>query len=177
MFSMTLLTKVLLFLFGAPHKVMYTAATFTAVNLILDFFRKYEPPKTKKEIFRDFLKRLLAYIAFIVIGTRVDGLAVDALFGWEGSTQFLVCLYIVAREIRVILDYIRQQGIDIPLILDNRIGQMERSETQGGFAPMSMTQADVDPAQIDVKIQNLKAQIDALKKANEEQNTTGGEHK
>lgn len=192
MFSIALLKTVLLFLFGAPHKVMYTAMTFTGVNMILDFFRRYEPPKTKKQVLKDFFKRLLAYIAFVVIGARLDSLMVDSLFGWEGSTQMLVCLYIAGREIRIILDYIRQQGIDVPLILEQRAGQMERTETQAqgevgvmGFREQmygihNMPTASTDPAEIDAKIMHLKNQIESmevLRKVNEGQNTTGGEHK
>lgn len=184
MLSTAILQKVLLFLFGAPHNVMYTAATFVGINFILDFFRKYEPPKTKKTLLHDILKRLLAYMAFIIIATRVDALAVDALFGWEGSTQFLVCLYIVAREIRVILDYIRAQGIDIPLILDSRIGQMERSETQsGGFEAMNKsvhtmpTSHETDPVIIDAKLKSLKSQIAHIEslRTNKDNHKTGGD--
>lgn len=179
MVIVSILKKMLLFLFGVPHSVMYTAATFVGVNFVLDFFRKHEPPKKVKELLHEFLKRLLAYMAFIIIAARVDALGVDALYGWEGSAQFLVCLYVMAREIRVILNYIQQQGIAIPGILDSRIGQMERDEPENNndFYTMSMS-AQVDPEDIDRKIQGIKSQlseVERLRNTRNNESHNGGE--
>lgn len=161
MFTLATLSKVLLFLFGASHNAMYTALTFTGLNFILDFVRKYEPPKGKKDILKDFLKRLLAYAAFIIIATRIDSLAMDDLFGWNGSTQFLVCLYILSREIKLILNYIRGQGIEIPFILETRVGNM-RDHSQG--TPQNMDEftamsTPASPEVIDARISNIKQQL------------------
>lgn len=161
MFTIDTLIKVLLFLFGASHNAMYTALTFTGLNIILDFVRKYEPPKGKKVILKDFLKRLLAYASFVIIATRIDSLAMNELFGWEGSTQFLVCLYIISREIKLILDYIRSQGIEIPFILETRVGQI-REHSQGKpdntdeFSTMSIP---APPEAIDARIVTIKQQL------------------
>lgn len=175
------LKKALLFLFGPPHNVLYSAAAFVGVNLVLDFFRKYEPPKKFKQIMHEFLKRLLAYMAFLIIANRVDALGVGMMFGWEGSTQLPVSLYIMAREIRVIFTFIREQGIDIPGVLEQRTGQMERNETQGGMTMGSMSvtataASEINPHDIDRKIEGIKsqlAQIESLR-ASEDKTKNGG---
>lgn len=131
-----LMKKALLFLIGPPNNVLYAAATFFMVNGVLDFFRKHDPPKTKAAILRGNLEKLLAYTAFLIIANRIDAMAIGHLFGWEGSTQLLVCIFLFAREVRLILDYIQGRGIQIPFILDTRLTQMEKGELQ------SMQQGD-----------------------------------
>lgn len=175
MFTLETLKTILVFLVGTPHQALYTAATFLALNFVLDFFRKFEPPKKKMVILKESFKRLLAYLAFIIIATRIDSLAIDELFGWEGSTQFLVCLYILAREIRVILDFIRQQGINVPTILDDRINHVANlgkdNEGVGEAQPQAST--DITPENIDAKIQSLKEQLAAIE---ESRNNDGGDN-
>lgn len=179
---MEMLKHALLFLFGEPHKAMYTGLTFTGVNFILDFFRKYDPPKKVKQIARGIGKKLLAYSAFVIIATRIDALAIGALMGWEGSTQFLVFLYILTREIRSIFDYIREQGIEIPGILSSRIEQVEQhaNGNSGDMSGMSLSgeitgihnmPVNTDPVSIDEKIAQLQQQMASLQNKNE----TGGE--
>jgi len=178
MLTIEFLKRALLFLFGTPHNVMYSAAAFVGVNLVLDFFRRYEPPKRIKQILHEFLKRLLAYMAFIVIAARIDAHDVSAMFGWEGSTQLPVCLYIMAREIRVIFSFIREQGIDVPITLDNRVEQMKRSEPENNDFYTKSMNSYVEAEDIDRKIQGIKLQLSEVEKLRNTSNNdshNGGE--
>jgi phage-related holin len=168
------------FLFGKSHEAMYTAATLIVLNTILDFFRKYEPPKTKKDIFRSAVEKILAYMAFLILATRVDAMAVNALFGWEGSSQFLVCIYIVAREMRVILEYIRGRGIEIPGFLDARIGQLERYGSNTPEPPATTpvaksAQGEESELTLDEKIEKLKQQIAEIERVRQTSTKESGE--
>lgn len=171
------LKTIFTFLFGEPHNIMYTAGTFVAVNLVLDFFRKFEPPKKKKVILQEFIKRTLAYAAFLIIANRIDVLAIGEYLGWNGSTQMPVCLYIMAREIRVIFDYMRQQGIDIPSIFGNRLNQMENPDQDqyDAMGALSEPSQSVTPDNIDAKIHSIKQQLTAIEESRKTNN--GGENK
>jgi hypothetical protein len=182
MLSMALVEKALLFLFGVPHKALYTAALFVGINFVLDFFRKYEPPKKVKQIIHEFVKRLLAYMAFLIIAARVDALELAAIFGWEGSSQYLVSLWVAAREIKVIFDYIRQQGIEIPGVLEARVGQFGQHGSQDPqqVPPGEMgvqgfkSGTQVDPAQLHNKIEGIKAQLAQIEALRNKNSDNGG---
>lgn len=141
---------------------MYSAATAMCLNFILDFARKYEPPKAKKVIFKEIIKRTLAYFSFVIIAVRIDELGIADLLDWTGSTQYIVCLYIAAREIRFILDYIRQQGITIPGVLDARVGNIQDKTNAFTSTDTDRSSESIRPENIDAKIYSIKQQLEAI---------------
>ena len=170
--------EILLFLFGEPHPALYAAITFIVVNFILDFFRKHEPPKTKQEITENVIKRILAYMAFIIAAVRLDALALGSLFGWDGSTQLPVCLYTLSRELRQIFYYIESQGIEIPFILEKRTSQMKHGGTEDntfrGFHVEDL-RGEVDADELDEKLASLKGQMAYVELLRQTNNIKGGE--
>jgi len=123
-----LLHEIFIFLFGKPHQAMYAAATLTAINGLLNVYEEYKKDNLRKEFIEKNVFQFLGYGVFLIIATRMDALAVDAVFGWEGSTQFLVCIYIIGRKIKEILFYMQSKGIEIPGVLAKRIEQMSEEE-------------------------------------------------
>lgn len=123
-----LLYEIFIFLFGKPHQAMYAATTMTAINAMLNIYEEYKKDKLAKEFIEKNVFQFLGYGVFLIIATRMDALAVDAVFGWEGSTQFLVCIYIIGKKIKEILFYMQSKGLEIPGVLAKRIEQMSEEE-------------------------------------------------
>ena len=154
------LYTIFVFLFGMPSQAMYTAATFTFLSIFLQMYDKF----TKKQLDTDYIKSaigiFLGYGAFLIIATRIDALAVDKVFGWQGSTQFLVCIYIIGRKAKEILIYIQSKGIPIPGVLAKRIEQMDDEK-----------QITIDNRLSD--IENKINQLNSNQTTNQSSNTSG----
>lgn len=152
MIEETLFSNVVRFLIGQPHNVMGTAFTAVLINVFIDLFLK----KGFKASFLEGFERAFAYFAFIVIAVRLDGLFVDSLFEWEGSTQFIACLYIVGREFSKVVQYLEKRfGFSIPIITD-RLEQMKGGQISPG-------QGWQDPSvNVDERIDRLKWELDNL---------------
>lgn len=152
MSTMDWLEKIMHFVIGKPHQTMGVAYLLVVLNIAVSYFRT----KAFKTSFRDGMEKMFAYTCFIIMANVLDMLAIDNLFGWEGSTQYMVCIYIVAREIRMISNYLTERyGISIP-ILDNRLSQMEQGQTNANY----MWQ---DPSvDLDSRISRLRNELDAL---------------
>lgn len=150
--TLELLEKIMNFIIGKPHEVMGWAFLVVLVNIIVSSIRT----KTIIPNIKEGLETAFGYLAFIILANIIDRLAIDNLFGWTGSTQFMVCLFIVAREIRKIYSWLTERfGFTIP-ILDSRLSQMEQGETN----PNMLWQ---DPSMdLDRRIEHLRNELDVL---------------
>lgn len=171
MLDMQILKQVFIFLFGQPHEAMYTAATLTALVFGMYFLGKYDPPKTKRQILRLVLERGFAYLAFLILANRIDQLAVDKMFEWQGATQFVVCMYIIGKKGKIILNFIRARGIEVPGVLDSRLDNMHNA----GGAPQPL----ITPDALTSKLKGLKDKMTEAESKQEdsfpEEDNRGGE--
>lgn len=115
---------------GRLPEMYASAAAFILVNFLIDSATKRRGLKV--EVI-EVLKKLLAYLAFLVIANRLDVLVVDSLFGWHGSSQMLVCLYIIGREVKFILTQVGLLGVAPPPILERRINDLIHGQTNPGY--------------------------------------------
>lgn len=149
-------TEVLFFLIGDISSAPLSAAMATLGSVMLMVFI-YETLSTPnhKEGAAAVGKRLLAYLVFIIAAHRLDELAADAMFGWKGSTQYLICIGLSVTEGLPFLRRIAQWAkVAPPEVLVNRLSQMERGQVSAEY---------IDGRELDLKIQNLKENMEKLK--------------
>lgn len=134
------ISSVLLFVFGEFTKAFKTLLVFIPITTITLMFRskKNQYPKILKES----LKKLIAYLMFIIIAVRIDDLAINALFGWEGTTQLLVCLGLIAKELRQMIINIEKMGYKAPSVLTKRINELAGDEGEEYEEPIIMPLRD-----------------------------------
>lgn len=142
--------QVFTFFMGKPHKVMAYAYILLLMNIILTSF------KGKSFHIVDHFEKIFAYTMFIILGNIIDAIAVNAMFEWEGSTQFLICLYIISKEAAVIKNYLTAKyHINIP-ILNERLGQIEQKTE------------DHDPNTLNARIDTLRRELEDLEQQKQE---------
>jgi hypothetical protein len=113
--------KVFNFIIGKPHKVMGMAYLMIVVNMVVQ-----KRTGSLKALLLDTGEKLIAYTAFIIIANMIDNLAIDSLSGWKGSTQFMVCIWIAVRNIRLVYNYLsKKYDMDIPII-GERLTMLEK---------------------------------------------------
>lgn len=133
------------------------ASAMATLGIVLAIAMVYEVaalPDRKGSLVAN-LKKQTAYLIFVILAHRLDELAVDRMFGWQGSTQQLVCLALAVREGLPVLRKIGQwAGVVPPDVLTSRLSQMEGSQVSAGY---------IDGRDLDLKIQNLKENMAKLK--------------
>lgn len=109
----------------------------------------------KKEALVKSLKKIFAYFIFLVVAHRIDVLAVDRLFDWKGSTEYLVILGLAVREGKPLLIRIGAwAGVLPPELLTKRLDQMEQGKVSDSY---------IDSRELELKIQNLRENLDKLR--------------
>lgn len=152
---------VMRFIIGEPHRIMGTAFLIVVVNMVVDMYLT----KTVWKSISKGIERLFGYLAFIIIAVRIDDLFIDELFQWEGSTQFLVVLYVVGRELRKIVRYLEERfGFSIPIIND-RLDQMEGGRATPGSGWQDPSRPT--PVDIDDRIDRLRTELYNLERRQE----------
>lgn len=143
------------FVMGRAHKAMGFAYLLMLMSMIVTSFQD------KKFKFSENAEKMFAYTIFIMLGNVVDKLAVNAVFEWEGSTQFLICLFIVSKEATVVKNYLAlKYGIDIP-VLNERIEQLGR---------VGQRTRSADPDDLNSRISSLRRELGELEQKQEEEN-------
>lgn len=156
------LTRALHFLFGEPHKVMAISYTLLVANGLAGAVikrRQGEEPVRRLPVRpkSTFWEKVFAYTVFISLGNMMDLLMMDELTGWEGSSQFLVCLDIIRREAKSLMELLEKNyGIVMP-ILNSRLDALEQQ--QRGTAPVPVEE------NLDRQLQELKDEIAAMREA------------
>ncbi|MNQ86365.1 hypothetical protein D3C85_1015570 [compost metagenome] len=94
------------------------------------------------------------------------------MFEWEGATQFVVCIYIIGKKGKIILNFIRARGIEIPGVLDSRFEMLHNA----GGAPQPL----VNPDALTSKLKGLKDRMAEVESTQEdsgfpEEDNRGGE--
>lgn len=146
-----LLQSILHFVVGPVHKVLNTLILVTVLNTGIDLFLK----KGFKASVKNLGERLFAYTILIIVANRIDDLLVNDLFGWQGSTQFLVCLALVSRELKVITTYIYERFGIRTAILDRRLDDMAESRLDPSYRPP-------DNPTLDHQIERVQKDIEHL---------------
>lgn len=106
---------------GRLPELLYSAIAFILVNFLIDVACKRRGLKVESA---ELGKKVLAYLAFLVIANRLDGLVINNLFGWYGSSQMITAIYIIGREIKIILKHVELLGVEPPPILERRVDDM-----------------------------------------------------
>lgn len=145
---------VVTFLFGQLTNAFWTMIAFVGGNVVLGRFRKERLPW--REYLSGEFKKLIIYLVFVMIANRIDELAVGPLYGWNGSTQLLVSLGLIAKELKTAFELFDELGVEVPFVLQKRTDQMYNGDNPNG----SM---HIDPHTIDAKINELQQKLDRLK--------------
>ena len=147
--------KIIDFIIGKPHKTMGMMYVLVLMNAIISMFQT----KNVRVSLSESLEKAVAYTVFIILGNFLDNLVINELFNWAGSTQFLICLYLVAREIKMVKDYLSQRyGIEIP-ILNERLTHLESSQINPAIANWQ----DPNVKQtLDARIEQLRQELQEL---------------
>ncbi len=152
--------KIITFIIGPITPTLITAIFFclgaSGARLVQQGF--------KKEVLSKIFKRILSYFFFLMIANRLDSMGVNTLFGWQGTTQLLVAVWIAVTEVREIITIIKQFGeIELPPIMEDRLNQME----QGKVNPNS---GYIDQHSLDEQIKYLMENMEKLKQLSQLQN-------
>lgn len=153
--------KAVNFLLGKPHQGMAIAYTLVALNGMATAFinrrtKKGRRRRQKKPQY-NFIEKLFAYTIFISLGNMLDMLMLNELTGWEGSSQFVVCLDIIRREGKTILESLEKNyGIGMP-ILTERFGSLERNRSEQD------TQLPTPEETLDRQLQELREELAAIR--------------
>lgn len=158
--------KVIDFVIGKPHKTMGMMYVLVLMNTIISMFQT----KNVRVSLSESLEKAVAYTVFIILGNFLDNLMINELFNWTGSTQFLICLYLVAREIKMIKDYLSQRyGIEIP-ILNERLTHLENSQIDPAIANWQ----DPNVKQtLDARIEQLRQELQELEQQRQQDSSEG----
>lgn len=117
--------KIIAYVIGTPTKALGFVYLMLGVNTLIATFGK----KKLWAVIRENLELAVAYLAFIILGNIIDKLEVSELMGWTGSVQPLICLALLAREIRKLTTYLgNKYGIVVP-ILNERVDRMAGGAT------------------------------------------------
>ena len=155
--------KVIDFIIGKPHKTMGMMYILVFMNMIISMFQTKNVRVSLSESF----EKAVAYTVFIILGNFLDNLIINQLFNWTGSTQFLICLYLVAREIKMVKDYLSQRyGIDIP-ILNERLTHLENSQIN----PTTNWQDPNTKQSLDARIEQLRQELQELEQQKQQEMT------
>lgn len=155
--------KMIDFVIGKPHKTMGMMYVLVIMNMIISMFQT----KNVRVSLSESLEKAVAYTIFIILGNFLDNLVINELFNWTGSTQFLICLYLVAREMKMVKDYLSQRyGIEIP-ILNERIGQLENGQVN----PTANWQDPNAKQSLDARIEALRQELKELEQQKQQEMT------
>lgn len=139
------------YIFGHWSPLIGTILVFTGINLIWDCF-------VRKPVFigafQTLGKKLAAYTTFFAIAHQFDRLLANKLLEFEGATAFFVAMFILMKEIQLLLALLKSKGIEIPWIITTRTKMLE--ETMKGIGPPVNEE-------IEAKIKELKSSIERLK--------------
>lgn len=148
--------NILEFTIGPINSALWTVVGAMVFNAVGRLLSKEHP----LIVLDNLAKRIFAYMVFIIIGNRIDAMGIDDLFGWAGSTQYLVILGLAAKEIMEILTTIQERwNIQVPFILNKRLDQVQRGDTM----PDSNY---IDSDALERRIESLKRNMEKLKELN-----------
>lgn len=80
-----------------------------------------------KEVLRERWRRIIDYIAAIMIAHQLDFIFINDIMHWEYQSTFLVTLFLASREAKTLLEYMAKRGLTIP-VLNYRISKMMELE-------------------------------------------------
>lgn len=139
------------YIFGHWSPLVGTILVFLSINWVWDCF-------VRKPVFIGAVKilgkKLAAYSTFFAIAHQFDRLLANKLLEFEGATAFFVAMFILVKEIKMILDLLKSKGIEVPWIITARTRILE--DTMKGMAPPVNEE-------IEAKIKELKTSIEKLK--------------
>lgn len=139
-------------IFSAPlGPAMATLGFIMLIALIYETFSS----RNRKEGAAGVLRRVIAYLVFLIVAHRLDELAVDRMFDWKGSTQYIITLGLCVTEGLPLLRRIGQWAdVTPPDVLTRRLSQMEQGNISAEY---------IDGRELDLKIQNLRENMEKLK--------------
>lgn len=145
--------EVILFIIGPNSQTLCTAAVFFGLGSVF----KIKKEGLNRLSIDQVIKNGMSYLAYLIIANRLDAMGVNNLFGFQGSSQLLVAVWIAIRELRVIMGDIRAiGGVEPPPIMSDRMDQMERGQ-------VNPNSGYVDPQGLDEEILSLKNNLEKLK--------------
>jgi len=155
-----MLIEAIKFLIGPMSPTLTTAACFFGAACLANIIQD----GVNKQIALKLFKKLFSYLIYLMVANRIDAMGLSLLFGWHGSTQLLVAAWIAVMEIKEIFAKVKVFGeIDIPPIIDQRLGQMQNGQVNPGYGY-------VDSNVLDEQIKNLKQNMEKMKELNKLQN-------
>ncbi len=147
---MQILTFIQTYIVGTFNAIMCPLIIIFSINMIVNVIESVD----KLKALQTDLKKLLAYIIFIVLANQLDSLMINHLLGWKGSTQFSISIILFGREFGSILKAVNYLGVEVPYILTKRSGDMM------DFNGSTSNKSD----DIDDQIVQLRSKISKLKK-------------
>lgn len=152
-----LIQQIYVFVLGEPNQMVGTVFLFILLNAGVSLFRKEAFSKT----FREAWEKVFAYLTLIIIANRMDAMAVNDLINWEGPTRLIACLYLFARECKLIMTYLKDKyGINIPII-NSRLDQMTKLGENEGWD-------ETQPDNTDTRVRRLREELTLLERKAEE---------
>jgi hypothetical protein len=153
------LMDLLTFALGDVTKPPLAKAMATlVVILLMSGAIEIAPAIGRSKAIASFVKRIAAYLMFLIIARRADDMAVDRLFEWQGSTVYVAALGLAVRDGKALVTKVGQwAGVIPPAGLMARMDQLE-----------SQIAADriQDGDGIDQKITALRQNLEKIKEYN-----------
>ena len=153
MFNLQQASAIITFLLGDIDRFLLTALALVGANFAISMILH---KTSRKELVIYHFKKLLAYLLLVMVAVRLDELVINMVFDWKGSSHLLMCLYIIARELRPVLDGIGKLGVPVPKFLDTRIRDMEEGNAKPRYDYG-------DPKMIDERIRYLQENMERIR--------------
>ncbi|MCX7610352.1 MAG: phage holin family protein [Ignavibacterium sp.] len=117
----TFFSTIFIFLFGSPNAVMYVCISMFFFNLLYGLMTE----ENKTAFVKMRFKMLFGYAGLIFVGHQFDKINLVGSLGYEFSFAFILYVFVMSKEIRMIFDYIEKLGISIPSFLKTTVEQIE----------------------------------------------------